>query len=97
MLFCIQIIYSSLDTYIFLFNQGKFNPDVGDSFTSDHQILKRERQKYIVESDTDEDDEMVALKNEEIKAKSSTKSIKEEQLGVFLATREKKEKSMIKK
>jgi hypothetical protein len=70
MFFCIQIIYSSLDTYIFLFNQGKFN-----SFMSYHQILKRKRWKYIVESDTDEDDEMVDLKNEEIKAESSTKSM----------------------
>jgi hypothetical protein len=79
--FCIQIIYSSLDTYIFLFNQGKFN-----SFMSYHQILKRKRWKYIVESDTDEDDEMVDLKNKEIKAESSTKSIKEEKLEAFLAT-----------
>jgi hypothetical protein len=78
MFFCIQIIYSSLDTYIFLFNQGKFN-----SFMSYHQILKRKRWKYIVESDTDEDDEMVDLKNEEIKAESSTKSME-----AFLATGE---------
>jgi hypothetical protein len=41
---------------------------VGGSFLSDHQILKRKHQKYIVESDTDEDDEMVDLKNEEMKA-----------------------------
>jgi hypothetical protein len=68
MMFCFQIIYSSLDTYIFLFNQGNFNPSVGGSFLSDHQILKRKHQKYIVESDTDEDDEMVDLKNEEMKA-----------------------------
>jgi hypothetical protein len=88
MLFCIQIIYSSLDTYVFLFNQGKFNPSVGDSFMSDHQILKRKRRKYIVESDTDEDDEMVDLENEEIKDKSSTKSIKEKKLEAFLATGE---------
>jgi hypothetical protein len=40
MLFCIQKIYSSFDTYIF-FNQGKFNLGVGNSLTSDHQILKR--------------------------------------------------------
>jgi hypothetical protein len=88
MLFCIQIIYSSLDTSVFLLNQGKFNPGVGDSFMSDHQILKRKRQKYIVESDTDEDNEMVDLKNEKIKAESNTKSIKEEKLEAFLSSGE---------
>jgi hypothetical protein len=55
---------------------------------SNHQILKRKCWKYIVESDTDEDNEMVDLKNEEIKAESSTKSIKEEKLEAFLATGE---------
>jgi hypothetical protein len=74
MVFCIQIIYSSLDTYVFLFNQGTFNPGVGDSFMSDHQTLKRKHRKFIVESDIDEDDEMVDLKNEEIKVENNIKS-----------------------
>jgi hypothetical protein len=78
-------IYISFDTF---FSEGKFNPGVGGSFTSDHQILKRKHQNFIVERDTDEDDEMMDLKNEEIKVESSTKSAKEEALEAFLATGE---------
>jgi hypothetical protein len=52
-----------------------------DEFSmNDEEISKKKRQKYIVESDTDEDDQMVQMEKCDIKLGSISKSAKHEAL-----------------
>jgi hypothetical protein len=55
---------------------------------NDEQVLKRKRRRFIVESDMDDDNQMMDLKDEEIKIRPINKYMKHEALEKVLATRE---------
>jgi hypothetical protein len=60
-----------------------------DEFSMNEEgISKKKRQKYIVESDTDEDDQMVEMEKGDIKLGSMSKSAKHEALEKVLETGE---------
>jgi hypothetical protein len=60
-----------------------------DEFSmNEEEISKKKRQKYIVESDTDEDDQMVEMEKGDIKLDSMSKSAKHEALKKVLETGE---------
>jgi hypothetical protein len=53
---------------------------------NDEEISKKKRQKYIVESDADEDYQMVGMEKGDIKLGSISKSAKNEALEKILKT-----------
>jgi phosphoglycerol transferase MdoB-like AlkP superfamily enzyme len=55
---------------------------------NDEQVLKRKRHRFIVESDSDDDNQMMDLKDEEIKIGPIGNFVKHEALEKVLATRE---------
>jgi hypothetical protein len=61
---------------------------VGYSCLNEEQILKKKLKKIIVESDTDEDDQMFDMNNDEDKVVTFVKSAKHEALEKALATGE---------
>jgi ethanolamine utilization cobalamin adenosyltransferase len=55
---------------------------------NDEQVLKRKRHRFIVESDLDDDNQMMDLKDEEIRIGLISNFVKHEALEKVLATRE---------
>jgi hypothetical protein len=66
----------------------KLSKDNNDFAMNDEEISKKKRWKYIVESDTDEDYQMVGMEKGDIKLGSIRKSAKHEALEKVLETEE---------
>jgi hypothetical protein len=66
----------------------KLSKDNNDFAMNDEEISKKKRWKYIVESDTDEDYQMVGMEKGDIKLGSISKSAKHEALEKVLETEE---------
>jgi hypothetical protein len=66
----------------------KLSKDNDDFSMNDEEISKQKRQKYIVESYTDEDYQMVGMEKGDIKLGSISKSAKHEALEKVLETGE---------
>jgi hypothetical protein len=64
----------------------KLSKDNDDFSINDEEISKKKRQKYIVESDADEDYQMVGMEKGDIKLGSISKSAKNEALEKVLKT-----------
>jgi hypothetical protein len=66
----------------------KLSKDNNDFAMNDEEISKKKHRKYIVESDTDEDYQMVGMEKGVIKLGSISKSVKHEALKKVLETGE---------
>jgi hypothetical protein len=60
----------------------------GKDGMNDEQIVNRKRQRFIVESDTDEDEQVMEVGDEEIKVEISEKSANHKDLEECLAVGE---------
>lgn len=73
--------------YIIFSNQAKPTHEVSNNNDNDVQVLKWKCRKFIVESDTDEDQSM-NFSTKEIEVATNFKSTKQEALKKVLTTRE---------